>query len=248
MPQNTTQKFFKPPRYLFRKYNILRRIKKLNIETFADIGCGAGELTCTLGKKGYSGLGIDFSKDALNTANHLRDSYGLNDSISFKLGGIEQLKKYDAIICCEVLEHIEDDEKFLKELLSHGDYFILSVPARMKYMDKFDEFAGHYRRYEKKDLIDMLERNSLEIISFDNYGFPFLNLNWHLRKVFSKKIESKKNKKENTKRSGINMLDMSRLSKVNIEPLINFLVFFTLPFNKYDLSEGYLVVCRKSAK
>ena len=67
--------------------------------------------------------------------------------------------KYDCIVSCEVLEHIQNNGAFLKktnDLLVEGGQLILSVPALQKYWAIDDEIAGHYRRYEKKNLFKIL--------------------------------------------------------------------------------------------
>lgn len=241
------QQFFKAPRYLFRKLNIIRTIKALPIKTFADIGCGAGELACTLAQKDYKGIGIDFSDDALSVANSIKKERDIpSKNLSFKKGSLEKLPKHtDIIICCEVIEHLEDDNKFLAEVGKLGEYFIFSVPARMKWFDRFDEKVGHFRRYEKSELIDQLEGHGYTIKEFSSYGYPFINLTRLIRKALAGKVKSQKNTEELTKQSGINPIKTKNLQKLDIETLIKPFYWVSLLFNRFNLSEGYLVLCQK---
>ena len=243
----TTPSFFKAPRYLFRKQNILRQVKTVPIKTFADVGCGAGELACTLAERGYKGIGIDFSDDALKVANDIRKARKIpSKSITFKKGSLSALpKKSDLIICCEVLEHLDKDDEFLKDVRKYGDYFIFSVPARMKWFDRFDEKVGHFRRYEKHELIKKLELHGYTIKEFSSYGYPFINLTRLIRKVMSGKVERQKNAEEMTKQSGINPIKTKYLQSLDIEPIIKSLNWISLPFNRYNLSEGYVILCQK---
>lgn len=236
--------FFKAPRYLFRKFNIIRQIKALPVKNFADIGCGAGELACTLGKKGYKGVGIDFSDSALEVANSIKKQYAVKN-IEFKKGGTEKLKNHDLIICCEVLEHIENDSKLLKQLLPHGKYFIFSVPARMQWFDKFDEKVGHFRRYEKESFIKLLEVNGYKVNKFISYGYPYINITRLIRKLLAKRVKDQDSAEDSTKESGINPIKTPVLQNLNLEPFINLLGYTSLPFNGQDWSEGYLVVCER---
>ncbi|MDQ3123747.1 MAG: class I SAM-dependent methyltransferase [bacterium] len=240
--------FFKAPRYLFRKYNILRIINRLPVKSFVDIGCGAGELACTLAEKGYKGMGIDFSGDAIAVAENIRKQRGISRAIlKFKKGSLSELPiKFDLLISCEVLEHLENDRKFLKDIHKYSDYFIFSVPARMKWFDVFDEKVGHFRRYEKKSMIQLLEDEGYEVIEFLSYGYPFINVTRLARKALASKVHKQKSTEEMTKQSGINPIKTKfNLGKLNIEIIIKPLYYLSLPFNKYNFSEGYLVLCEK---
>ncbi|HTE22516.1 MAG TPA: class I SAM-dependent methyltransferase [Candidatus Limnocylindria bacterium] len=249
MSHNTTSnnKFFKAPRYLFRKYNILNLIQTIPVKTFADVGCGAGELACSLAQRGYKGVGIDFSDDALAVANGIRKERGLTTKqLSFNKGSLSVLpKKSDLIICCEVIEHLEDDNKFLQDVKKYGDYFIFSVPARMQWFDQFDEKVGHFRRYEKGELIKQLEKHGYVIKRFSSYGYPFINVTRLMRKALAGKVKKQKNAEEMTKQSGINPIKTKYLQLLNIEPFLLPLYWMSRPFNRYNLSEGYVVLCQK---
>lgn len=243
--------FYKAPRYLFRKYNILSMLKsQSDIKTFTDIGCGAGELACTLAEIGYEGRGVDFSKEALSVANDLKIKRGIDDKkLTFVSGGLEKLKsnRSDLVICCEVIEHIEDDRDFLDKLHNtKPKYVIFSVPAKQKWFDNFDKKVGHYRRYEKQDLINLLDESGFEVVDFLAYGYPFINLTRLVRKAMAGKVKEQDNIKKRTQKSGINPIKLkSVITKINIDLLIHFLYWISKPFNHLDLSEGYLVLCKK---
>lgn len=243
--------FYKAPRYLFRKYNILSLLKDYkDINTFTDIGCGAGELACTMAEIGYKGKGIDFSKEALVVANGIKNKRGIkNEKLTFVAGGLEKIKpnESDLIVCCEVIEHIEDDQGFLKSLCkTNPKYVILSVPAKQKWFDNFDTKVGHYRRYEKQKFIELLNESGFEVLDFLSYGYPFINITRLIRKAMAGKVKEQDNIKQRTKESGINPIKLKTIfMKINIELLIYFLYWVSKPFNRFDLSEGYLVLCRK---
>jgi 2-polyprenyl-3-methyl-5-hydroxy-6-metoxy-1,4-benzoquinol methylase len=81
--------------------------------------------------------------------------------------GMLREKRIDTVICLNVLEHIEDDKKVLrniKGLLVPGGKFILFVPALHAIYGTLDEALGHYRRYDKKELEFMLEEAGFKIV------------------------------------------------------------------------------------
>lgn len=72
---------------------------------------------------------------------------------------IEQ--EFDVIYTSNVLEHIDDDQQALRYLyakLKPSGTLIIYVPAFQVLYSKLDEKIGHYRRYEKKDLLAKLRR------------------------------------------------------------------------------------------
>ncbi|MFZ2125755.1 MAG: class I SAM-dependent methyltransferase [Candidatus Saccharimonadales bacterium] len=248
-----TTAFYRAPRYLFRKYNILSILKEHDdIKTFADIGCGAGELACTLAQIGYKGKGIDFSKDALIVANDIKTKRKLDDNkLTFVPGGLEKLKAStnDVVICCEVIEHIEDDQDFLKKLRkTNPKYTLFSVPAKQKWFDNFDRKVGHYRRYEKQTFTNLLDESGFEVINFISYGYPFINLTRLVRKIMIGRVKAQNSMKKSTQASGINPIKSQLLTKISIDRLIYILYLISKPFNSYDLSEGYLVLCKLKSK
>jgi hypothetical protein len=67
----------------------------------------------------------------------------------------------------DVLEHIEDDREFLKYLHSKlacsGNIF-LTVPAHKWLFSEHDVAHGHFRRYDLRGLINLIEETGFEII------------------------------------------------------------------------------------
>jgi SAM-dependent methyltransferase len=96
-----------------------------------------------------------------------------------------ELTKYDldTVVCLNVLEHIEDDEAVLHrfyEFLPRDGRVVLIVPALRALHGAIDKALGHFRRYEREDLIGKLRRAGfeLETVSFLNViGIPGWYLN-----------------------------------------------------------------------
>jgi len=74
--------------------------------------------------------------------------------------------KIDTVVCISVLEHIEDDDRSLEniyEILSQNGRLILMVPAIRMLYGSLDEKVGHFRRYEKGELVKKLEYEKFAI-------------------------------------------------------------------------------------
>jgi 2-polyprenyl-3-methyl-5-hydroxy-6-metoxy-1,4-benzoquinol methylase len=99
--------------------------------TVLDVGCGNGIISRSLGRKGFTVLGIDISEKAIERAKTLNDL----SNVSFQVMSAEQLavneEKYHAVICSEVLEHLNQPEKLLQVLhksLKDDGVLIVTVP------------------------------------------------------------------------------------------------------------------------
>lgn len=76
-------------------------------------------------------------------------------------------KKFDVIVCLNVIEHIKNDQNAftnLQRLLKPKGVLILIVPSGMNLYGKIDQAIGHYRRYNKSDLQKQLHDAGFKIL------------------------------------------------------------------------------------
>ncbi|HVB03099.1 MAG TPA: methyltransferase domain-containing protein [Chitinophagaceae bacterium] len=96
-----------------------------------DVGCGNGVISRHLGRQGFQVLGIDVSEKAISKARELNTQ----PKVNFEVMSAEQLAAtgmtYDAVVCSEVLEHLQDPASLLNILhstLKDGGKLIVTVP------------------------------------------------------------------------------------------------------------------------
>jgi 2-polyprenyl-3-methyl-5-hydroxy-6-metoxy-1,4-benzoquinol methylase len=96
-----------------------------------DVGCGNGVISRSLGERGFTVKGIDVSEKAIGRARELNKF----PNVRFEVIGAEKLvadgNRYHAVICSEVLEHLNEPGKLLDVLyqLLHPDGVLLvTVP------------------------------------------------------------------------------------------------------------------------
>ena len=83
----------------------------------------------------------------------------------------------DAVFTSNVLEHIQEDEKCLKEIrkaLKPGGKIAIYVPAFEVLYSQLDRNVGHFRRYGREELISKLELAGFRVekcIYSDSMGF-----------------------------------------------------------------------------
>lgn len=145
---------------------IHKKIQK-NVESahtslrFIDVGAGNGLFLKYFKRLGYSVSGIELEKDQVEMMKKDPQLKGVplsQGDITKKTGKEE----YDIVIASDVIEHIEDDEKALRNLWTYvapGGLLIITVPAHMYLYGKRDKAWGHFRRYSKNDLLKKINKN-----------------------------------------------------------------------------------------
>ena len=170
------------------KHYLLILIDKLVVKhsmtgPFLDIGCGKGDVSQHFAKKGWLGKAIDISPEAIEVTKRTLSDH--TSSVSIECADLINIDgKYNTILLCDVLEHIDDDDKFLDsiKMRSHnGTYVIISVPIFKREWQWDDEFYGHYRRYEVPELIQLLRKRGFHTLDMWDFTFPCF---WFLRRVY----------------------------------------------------------------
>ena len=173
------------PRHYFRESLIVNQLKK-RVEKGAmilDAGSGNGSLALRLGEAGFRVTGIDASDAFVAYAENGAKQLKLNGAVSFQKGDLLNTElpdeTIDAVVSGEVLEHLEQDEKAVREfsrVLRKGGFCIVTVPAHPHLWDKNDEWAGHNRRYTKEGLTNIFSDKGFKIVQCHYWGFPLVRL------------------------------------------------------------------------
>lgn len=224
----------------------------VQVRNFLEIGPGKGDLSLYLASlfPQASGLLMDISAPGIEK---VQERIGSNARLSAEVGDFRALPQravYDLVVACEVFEHIEDDDSAFNAaclLLQPGGYFIFSVPAFMKKWGPADQYAGHFRRYERAELVEKFKQHGFEIKTFWCYGFPLTQILHFIYKFYYgwKVSHQPLSMEEATKRSGTDRSLVSQLSRFPVAKLMwPFFVCQRLVKNT-DMGDGYLILARK---
>jgi SAM-dependent methyltransferase len=167
-----------PLRFLLRRARALRAIGRLAPGDLLEVGCGAGALLDELSHGGWRAIGIDSSERARQVAQAIAAATGGKQRV-LAAAEPDWSARFDLICALEVLEHIEDDRRAMRQWadwLRPGGRLLISVPAHRRRWNAGDEWAGHYRRYDRNDLIEVVETAGLAVEHVECYGFPLGNL------------------------------------------------------------------------
>jgi SAM-dependent methyltransferase len=80
---------------------------------------------------------------------------------------------FDAIVCLNVLEHIDKDEQALREIhrmLKPGGIAHIEVPSGPSCYDIYDEYLMHHRRYTMRELTGKARSAGFSVISGTHLG------------------------------------------------------------------------------
>lgn len=124
-----------------------------------EVGAGHGTVTGLLAQQAKRVVASELSG---RCAERLRARFRGNPRVCVLHGDIEgaaALGPFDAVVMVNVLEHIEDDNRTLRDIadvLKPGGRVIIWVPALPLLYSEFDRSIGHFRRYRKSELRQQL--------------------------------------------------------------------------------------------
>jgi glycosyltransferase involved in cell wall biosynthesis len=156
-----------------------------------EAGCGAGNITQHLiDRERLVVVDID-----PNHVNSVRSRFEHLENVDVRVGDLTEPKTYeslpdemDSVVCMNVLEHLETPDLAVEGfagLLREGGHVLILVPAHDWLFSHADEALGHYRRYSRAGLVDLLEGAGLEVVSvreFNRLGI----LGWMVNKTLKR--------------------------------------------------------------
>ncbi len=241
------------PRYALRRARLLALAADLRRGRLLEIGPGAGALLADLAGLGFTCDAVESSEDAFRLASTLNTGPAVHLQHEPDPAWAET---FDVLVACEVLEHIEDDRAALAQWrawLQPGGHLILSVPAHARRWSATDVWAGHFRRYEKAGLRQLLETSGFAVEELECYGFPLSNLvepfrAWSHARALRRRGEDD-GKAAATAQSGVERGLEARLwpLQAGLPGRLLFRAAFRLQtlFRNQDLGTGYLVLARR---
>ena len=82
-------------------------------------------------------------------------------------------RSFDLVAAFDLIEHIPDDRATLAEIrrvLADDGSLLCAVPLHKSAWTDFDDFVGHFRRYDPTDLVGLLAEYDLEVEKSAVYG------------------------------------------------------------------------------
>ena len=151
---------------------LLELVDDANPSSIHEVGCGEGYWVLRWAEQGKTVRGSDFSNTVIDLAKSNAFERKLSADL-FKQQSIYDLQpeqdSADLIVCCEVLEHLEQPEEALHVMQKITQkYAIFSVPrepiwsilnmARGKYWSDFGNTPGHIQRWSQREFIKLVSQ------------------------------------------------------------------------------------------
>jgi 2-polyprenyl-3-methyl-5-hydroxy-6-metoxy-1,4-benzoquinol methylase len=127
-----------------------------------DLGCGTGYGTALLAGKCARVTGADYSQEAIDyaSARYSAGNCAFRRADALDTGLAEA--GFDAVCSIQVIEHLADQEGFLREvlrILAPGGSFIAATPNKATYFPEQEVgFSFHCKEYHAPELKDFLSR------------------------------------------------------------------------------------------
>lgn len=153
---------------------------KKQFDSVIDVACGSGNILLNISSHFRSKklLGVDISRDIIAIAKS-------NDSkkkATWLVSDVFDLKpdKYELVLAIDILEHVDNDLAFLKQIKNLGNFIVIKTPIERNFINRFvriitlgiiDEYRhtkiqyGHIHHYSVKDVLDLIDNAGLKIVN-----------------------------------------------------------------------------------
>ncbi|MGH7942436.1 MAG: class I SAM-dependent methyltransferase [Limisphaerales bacterium] len=139
-----------------------------------EVGAGIGQITEALIGKSDIKRFVSIEPHS-NFYTQLLEKFPAHAIVRGTIEDFKQDGDWDAVVSINVLEHIKDDERELKnyhnQLIRNSGILCLFVPARMEIYGQIDNDFGHFRRYVRPQL-----RRKLQFAGFEPVRLRYYNI------------------------------------------------------------------------
>ncbi|HUA75579.1 MAG TPA: class I SAM-dependent methyltransferase [Solirubrobacteraceae bacterium] len=160
--------------------------------TVLDVGCSTGYLLEDLRASLPDArlIGVDLVPSGLRVAHeNVPDAeLLLADACELPLAD----ESVDAALSANLLEHVPDDERALREMarvLRPGARAVIVIPAGPGNYDYYDRFLGHERRYARGELAGKARAAGFEVLEDAHLGAPLYPAFWAVKQRNRRRFE-----------------------------------------------------------
>ena len=137
-----------------------------------EVGCGVGAILAQIGSRDFV-MGVDIEPQLAEFTRKRFAGQPGHEFASLDISSVSSAKRqelkehrFDTVVCINVLEHVDDHVgavATMAELLVPGGVLALLVPAHPSLFGPYDVTDGHFRRYTKATLQEVLVAANLAV-------------------------------------------------------------------------------------
>ncbi|MCS6899794.1 MAG: class I SAM-dependent methyltransferase [Myxococcales bacterium] len=189
------------PGVLHRRRRISHLLRSIQFDSLLDVGCGDGENLLWLRSilPTYVRFhGVDLSSETVE-ANRKRLPFASFDTLNLAQDALPC--QFDAVLCTEVLEHIDDQPRAMANLaamIAPRGHLVLTCPTGK--IHATEKSFGHVHHPTPQQLRRLIEESGLRLVSLENWGWPLytamkyatnLNPTWALKNFATKAYDTR---------------------------------------------------------
>lgn len=148
--------------YAGRRALVRRELADVAPGRAVDVGCGPAGNSAQLRDLGWQVTALDYVHDSAVLAQRRGLDAVRADARLLPFGDSE----FDLVLSSDAWEHIEEDTAVAAEsyrVLRPGGQLFVMVPSGMELWSGHDVALGHVRRYERDELVDLVERAGFRV-------------------------------------------------------------------------------------
>jgi len=169
-----------------RREKLRSWIRRLPAQSLLDAGCGNAQFLSEMAadRGGLQLAGADISP-AVIAEN--RKQFPQMEFFELDIDGHSLPRRFDVVVCMEVLEHCPDPHRALTALARMtGKWLLLTVPCGPVF--EIDRRCGHVRHFSCHQMREALVAAGLKAERIEAWGFPFYNLYKHAINLWPDRI------------------------------------------------------------
>jgi SAM-dependent methyltransferase len=166
-------------------------------ERLLEVGCGVGSILAQLRPREFV-MGVDVEDELIAYAqqrftNGQRHEFASLDISSHSIESRSMLKgrRFDTIICINVLEHVQDDVAAvaaMADVVEPGGAVAILVPAHPALFGQYDQMEGHFRRYSRQGLRRLVVGSGLDVVRLHRFNMLGAAGWWFQYRLLKKRI------------------------------------------------------------
>ncbi len=159
------------PELLRWELSVYKKLFHKNLTSIVDLGCGTGEFLEMAKEMFPKVLGVDMNDYAIQTCKKKGIPAVKADVNKTKL----KSNSFDVVRSKEVLEHVQDAEKFIlecKRILKKNGYLVIHVPSQWSALYPITNFWDdytHVRPFTKRGVLRLLTEIGFTIVYTKGY-------------------------------------------------------------------------------
>jgi SAM-dependent methyltransferase len=169
-----------------RREKLICWLSEIAPKSLLDVGCGNGEFLSEIHRSvpTMELTGADISPAVIESN---RARYPDMTFYELDLNRERLQRRFDAVVCMEVLEHCRDYQADIERLAAMTEkWLLITVPCGPLF--EIDRRVGHIKHFKPEEMKNALANGGLHVIKIQEWGFPFFNLYKHIINLWPDKI------------------------------------------------------------